>query len=81
MALIPRYRCLCLFLTIIIANATDKTDNIVAMRNIRLYAMALGNTPVAAVPPIFSICCWDCINIPAIAGPMALPTILIRLLG
>lgn len=43
--------------------------------------MALGNTPVAAVPPIFSICCWDCINIPAIAGPMALLTILIRLLG
>ena len=37
--------------------------------------MALGNTPVAAVPPIFSICCWDCINIPTIAGPTALPVI------
>src|ERR687883_943957 len=70
-----------LFLPITIANPIDKTDNIVAVRNIRLYAIGLGKAPTAAVvlPLIFSICCWDCINIPAIAGPMALPIILIKL--
>lgn len=52
-----------LCLPIIIANPIDETDNIVAVRNIRLYAPALGNAPAAAVvPPIFSICCWDCIK-------------------
>ena len=70
-----------LFLPMTIANTIDKTDNIVAVRNIRLYAIGLGKAPAAAVvlPLIFSICCWDCINIPAIAGPIAFPIILIKL--
>ena len=72
-----------LFLLIIIANPIEEADNIVAVRNMRLYAPPLGNVAVVAavvvVPFIFNICCWDCINIPAIAGPIALPMILIKL--
>jgi hypothetical protein len=43
-----------------------------------LYAPPVGNAAIVVVPFIFSICCWECINIPAIAGPMALPMILIK---
>ena len=48
-----------LFLPIIIANPMDETDNIVAVRNIRLYAPLAGNAAVIAVvvPLIFNICC------------------------
>ena len=44
-----------------------------------LYASLEGNVAAVVDPFIFSICCCDCISIPAIAGPSALPMILIKL--
>ena len=63
----------------IIAKTIDETDNNVAVRKIKLYAPVTGNDAVAFDPFILTISCCDCRSIPAIAGPIALPIILIKL--
>ena len=60
------------------ANAIDAIDNMVAVRNIRLYDSAEGKD--CAIPSKFSIDWCVCMYIPASAGPIEAPTILIKLL-
>jgi hypothetical protein len=57
----------------------DETDNKAAVRKIKLYAPLAGKDAIAFDPFILTNSCCDCRNIPAIAGPIALPIILIRL--
>ena len=60
-----------------IANTIDTIDIIAAVRNIRLYASAVGKE--CCVVPIFITYWYDCMYIAARAGPMELPIIRIRL--
>jgi hypothetical protein len=70
-----------IFLTLALrnsANPNDAADNTIAVSNIKLYALAVGND--AACPVIITILDWFvCMYIPARAGPIAPPRILIRL--
>lgn len=62
----------------IIVNTIETAENKTADRNIRLNDSADGKYRV--IPLIFSNVWFVCINIPAKAGPIAAPTILIRVL-
>ena len=70
-----------IFWTLRLSNSaitTDMIETIAAVRNMRLYDSIDGKN--RAIPPIVNMTWLDCIYIPASAGPIEAPTILIRLL-